>query len=61
MIRILVREEISRRLLIELLDAPTRKKLDLCPDLALLLENKGRPEISRWVSLCPRPILALTL
>ena len=60
-IRILVREDISRRLLIELLDDSARKKLDLCPDLALLLENKGRPEISRWISRCPRPILALTL
>ena len=60
-IRILVREEISQRLLVELLDDSARKKLDLCPDLALLLENKGSPEIIRWITRCPRPILALTL
>ncbi|MFH1038809.1 MAG: polysaccharide pyruvyl transferase family protein [PVC group bacterium] len=60
-IKIFVREEISLHLLSGFLKQTARKKIDLCPDLTLLLWNKGPRETDRIISSRARPRLALTL
>ncbi len=60
-LKVFVRENISRTLLLDLLGADGGEKIAICPDLVFLLEpGEGRPPPG-FISALRHPVLALTL
>jgi colanic acid/amylovoran biosynthesis protein len=59
--RILVREEISSAALRRLAPASVRDKMEICPDMAFLLEPDTARAADPRISRLPRPRLALTV